>query len=451
MKTKAKPEAPETHETKEVAILTIEQRVAQDVKRFDVMEALEKIKEEAKDLKIEGIEDREGYQKVKTARMAVVRLRTGIEKIRSQLNEDALKYQRLVNDHAKKLTAKVREIEDPLDAEETRIDNLIKEEEARKLQIIEDRRIERARLLSEMGMLFDGIKYVGHGTTIDMPSVRELPDSEFGEIVSEIRASYLKEKSELEERERIRKEEEERQAKEREELDARRAELERMENEAAERVKKMAEEEEAKRKEKEAEAEAEREARASIRWEMLKALGIEIARSGPQAWFVLTEDKERMALLYAINSVGTPKVYYQNAEEFSATLEELKNLSQKRRDQIAEEEKQKQAARDLEIQEAQQRAAKEAEDRILKKQEAERAEAEAKAAAEAKAKQEEEARIAREEALRPDREKLIKFAEELLVIELPEVVSEAAKSVLINAENKLIELAGNLKEIAKKL
>jgi hypothetical protein len=70
--------------------------------------------------------DQKDFEPIKTAKREVLKLRTGIEPLRKQYNEEALAHQRRVNAEAKRITAVLEEIEKPLDsileAEKTRIE-----------------------------------------------------------------------------------------------------------------------------------------------------------------------------------------------------------------------------------------------------------------------------------------------------------------------------------------
>ena len=55
-------------------------------------------------LTIKGIDDKEGYRLVRTARLEMKNYRVNIDKKRKELNEDALKWQRSINAEAKRLT-----------------------------------------------------------------------------------------------------------------------------------------------------------------------------------------------------------------------------------------------------------------------------------------------------------------------------------------------------------
>ncbi len=432
-------------------ILTLDQRIAQDVTRFDVIVKLDEIKAEYAGLTINGIDDILGYTKVNDARKKVVKLRTGTEKVRKDLNADALEYQRRINEHAAKIQEKIAEIEGPLEEKKNKIDNLIKEEQERKAKIVEDRRLSRAKQLAEFGMLFDGVQYQGHGLQVDMASVREMNDSDWATLIEQVATSYKAEQREKEERELIRKQEEERQQKEREALDARRIELERMEAEAAERANKLAEEAAKARQLQEEEIRREQEARAEVRRDILADLGVSTYQTGPHAYFVLDEDEERIPLMEANNENLHAKILVQNGPEWSDTITKLKQLIQSRREQMKREKAEAEEERERQLQEAK-KAAADAERRRIEKEHEERAKAQAEEEARKKREADEEAaRIKREEELRPDREKLVKFAEEVLVLELPEVGSEAAKIVLKQFETAIITAAANLKEAAKKL
>lgn len=90
------------------------------------------LKEKYSGLTIANIHDKDGYAKVHNARIEIRDKRTGIEKVRVNLNKDHNEYIKKVNAEAKKLTAMVVEIEVPLNAEESRIDREIQDEKNRK-------------------------------------------------------------------------------------------------------------------------------------------------------------------------------------------------------------------------------------------------------------------------------------------------------------------------------
>jgi hypothetical protein len=86
-------------------------------------EALAQYRKEFLPLTINGIEDKEGYEKVKTARLFVKGERVNVEKKRVELKQSALDYGRAVDAEAKRITTAIEEVENHLIAEQKKIDD----------------------------------------------------------------------------------------------------------------------------------------------------------------------------------------------------------------------------------------------------------------------------------------------------------------------------------------
>ena len=99
---------------------------------------------ELQDLKIQGVDDREGIKSAHAGRMALKELRVNIDKTRKELIDPALQWQRTVNAKAKELTEQIKPIEDRLKEEEDRI----KEEKRRIKEAKERERMEKLRIRS---------------------------------------------------------------------------------------------------------------------------------------------------------------------------------------------------------------------------------------------------------------------------------------------------------------
>jgi len=104
-------------------------------------QAIAKLKTDYLVLKINGLDDKKGYQAVDTARKDVKTKRVEVEKRRKELKADALEYGRKVDNIAKEITTKLEEIENHLISEQKAIDDEIakiraekEEKERQKLQ-----------------------------------------------------------------------------------------------------------------------------------------------------------------------------------------------------------------------------------------------------------------------------------------------------------------------------
>lgn len=123
---------------------TIDSVITEAIKQYDVAEAaVEQYKEKFLPLKINGIEDKEGYAEVAQALKLMVKRRNEIEAKRKELKEDSLKYGRAVDSEAKRLTALLAPIEEHLKAEKQRVDDelerIAKQAEMERLQKIQQR------------------------------------------------------------------------------------------------------------------------------------------------------------------------------------------------------------------------------------------------------------------------------------------------------------------------
>jgi hypothetical protein len=221
--------------------------------KYDVTElALQSYREEFLPLIIKGLDDEEGYEKVKQAWLFIRGERVNVEKRRVELKAQSLEYGRAVDSEAKRITAAILEVEDHLTAEKKKIDD-----EVARIKFEREQREKlpaRIKILVELGEIMSDEE---HGRyTIEL---LKLDDSAFVELVNRLTAEKL-------ERQRIaqeKKDEEQRQAQakidaekrdiEQKRLDAEReerhkAEVEQAKKDAAENAKIHAEIE-AKRKE----------------------------------------------------------------------------------------------------------------------------------------------------------------------------------------------------------
>ena len=165
-------------------------------------------------LKIAGVDDKEGFDQVHTARMHVRDLRVGIEKRRKELKADALEYGRRIDGEAKRLTALLTPIETLLKEQE---DWVAEEKERKKREAEEARRAvlrERMRQLRELG------------SDLLAPEVEVLSDDEFAKALKHAQEQHEKRERAKAEEQARRKAEQERLAEERRKLDAERKQLE---------------------------------------------------------------------------------------------------------------------------------------------------------------------------------------------------------------------------------
>lgn len=211
-------------------IENVEKQFNLAVKQFDVNKA--KVKKWAKQfdsLQINGIDDREGYNAVVEAIATIRTARTGTDKVRKSLGEDARTYVNMINDHAKGLTSELTPIEEKLKAEKQKIDDE-KERIKKAAELAAQKRIDdRINLLLKRGMNFDGNRYYlqvdEEQVILSVSDVHNMGDEDFAEKESEIDALCLLIAEKEIETERLKKEEEERIEKQRLENEKNAAEL----------------------------------------------------------------------------------------------------------------------------------------------------------------------------------------------------------------------------------
>jgi len=158
------------------------------------------------ELTISGVDDKEGFERVRRARLDLKKVRCEIEKKRKELKADAVEFGRRVDAAAKELTALVEPTEILLTNRQDEVEREIAAIAARKLQARKDR-------LTEAG-------------AIVFPGIDKIADDEFEELVAAAQLAHQKRQQQEAEAAQARKLEEERLAKEREELARQRREQE---------------------------------------------------------------------------------------------------------------------------------------------------------------------------------------------------------------------------------
>lgn len=93
------------------------------------------------------VETKKGMEDAKDVRRRLIKLRTGLEALRKDIKEPALRRTQAIDAEAKAITAAIRAIEEPIDAQ-------IKAEEAR----IEAEKAAKAAMLAEIQAKIDGIR-----------------------------------------------------------------------------------------------------------------------------------------------------------------------------------------------------------------------------------------------------------------------------------------------------
>ncbi len=265
---------------------------------FNISEAkIAEIRRDAEGLTINGVEDKKGYQVVRTARLNIRGLRAGLESSRKEQKADAIEYGRRLDAEAKTLTALLEEIEAPLLKMEEEIDKEIEAGKARAQKERDAKNQARYDALSAVGVVVDFNEAARivllSDEEFEARLARETDDYQLKQLQEEQEAAELDQfRREKEEREaaeaaalRVKREEEEAAlAEQRRQQEARQAELDARERELNEKEQKRLREEALEKARKEGEEKAAREAQEKL----------ERDRAAEQKAAALRPDKEKM-------------------------------------------------------------------------------------------------------------------------------------------------------------
>lgn len=132
------------------AIPTEKEVLDNELKKFNLADVeIAKLKTEYAVLKIEGISDTEGYEKVDTARKFMLKKRTAVESVRKSTKDFYLKTGKAIDNEAKRLTVLLLEVENSLADKCKKVDDELekirKDAEFKKTQALNYRIIELAK------------------------------------------------------------------------------------------------------------------------------------------------------------------------------------------------------------------------------------------------------------------------------------------------------------------
>jgi len=199
-----------------------------------------RMQKEFASLIIKDVNDKVGFANVSAARKEAKALRVNIEKGRKMLNEDALAWQKQVNEKAKILTAEILPIEHRLEKMEIDYEEekeRIKQEAAR---VAKARIANRALVITSIdGVKFNGVYYTLETASLSQSQLEDLNDSDFQTKVEEFEAAYQVVLAARIEAERIAKEESDRIEAQRIANEAAAAELQGIAEEQAETAKNL--------------------------------------------------------------------------------------------------------------------------------------------------------------------------------------------------------------------
>lgn len=202
----------------------LKQELNKELKKFEssfdgrIELAIQELKTQSEQLIINGIEDTEGYNKVKELHILVKNKCSEIEKTKKALNEDALAWQRSVNSEYKRIMGLLEPIKDDLDNKRKEIDQQKELEKTRIEREEAERQQKRIDRLYELGYTYDGMSYNLGDSMLHPVTIASYSDETFEVLIQkgvEIKAELMKKKQAEEEELAKKAQEEEKQKQER--------------------------------------------------------------------------------------------------------------------------------------------------------------------------------------------------------------------------------------------
>lgn len=196
-----------------------------DIKEYSKIESeLLSLKDESKDLSIKGIEDKEWYKKVHSAKMKLTRKRTEIDRIWDEMRAEAIAYNKAVRDTKKGLISIISPEEERLVLEMGKIDKE-KEEIAQKEKEAKDK-INKIRFsnLDEIECRYSEFE-ISTMSNNEFDKYFETEAIKYEKIIKEREEKAKKEQEEKEKEEKKREEERKKIEEEQEKIRKKQAEI----------------------------------------------------------------------------------------------------------------------------------------------------------------------------------------------------------------------------------
>lgn len=170
------------------AVLTIEERIGLEIKKFNVADsAIAQLKETYGALVIVDLKDKDGYAAVKKAWNEVLTYRTNIEKKKTEIKAEYLKISKAIDAEENRLVDLIKPLEDQLKGKWKAIDELkeaAKKEAERKA---EAKLQQRLKDLVEAGMNFNGSYYeIGGTISASVSTLREMSDEQYDILMNAV-------------------------------------------------------------------------------------------------------------------------------------------------------------------------------------------------------------------------------------------------------------------------
>lgn len=390
----------------EAEVITIETTINHELAKANITDTIiNGLKEKYGQLKIAGMDDKEGYNAVKDARKECKSWRVMAQKICKKGREEAVAIQKAWVAKEKEVSDRIAEVEDYLEVQEKEYEAEKERVKAEQKAKEEARYTSRTMQLSQCGATFNGIAFVLDDVSFGVDLIRESTDEVFeGTILPKYREIFEK-------KETIRRQEKEEKERMERELELERQRLE----EERENLRKQQAEIEAKKREEEEKrlAEERQKIEAKIRERSLQLAEIGMKSDGTNFVF------DDVILLQT-------QIREMSEEEWALRLEQVKPVVEAKKKENEEREK-------AYLEEQKRIAAEEAARKEREKIEAEQRKKEEERLAE-------EQRKAEELEKASDKEKWAFFIQQIEELKFPSVSSKYFRGKLKSAQDKIDEI-----------
>jgi hypothetical protein len=246
-------------------IIVLSQELKKQVNYSITEERLKEIEQEALALKVAAVDDLKGYGLCKAKRNEIVKIRTGLDRERVKIKEEAQAFVKYVDSSARLIRTRLEDLETTLKQQELIVENEIARKKAEHERMLAERRASRIETLRSFRF---EVKFE------DLETLANMSDEDFSEL-SRNAESQFKEELAREQAERQRQEAERKRLAELELENKRREEELRLANEKIAEMQRKANEEARKR----AEELAEQERKKAQEQEALRLIEQEKARA----------------------------------------------------------------------------------------------------------------------------------------------------------------------------
>lgn len=202
----------------QLKLITTAEIIAAELKKFNISDEHITQLSAYKDLYINGVNDKDGYAKVKEAHKEVKRTRIELEERRKDVKSEYLQISRKIDDFARDKKSQLEAIEEPLSEKLKAIDAEKENEKKRKEREEQETLDNRIKSLHVAGMSFDGSYYSivrneENSVSMTLADIRTMSDVAFYGMYQKV-ASINEQIHQDQEEARILKEESDRQQKE---------------------------------------------------------------------------------------------------------------------------------------------------------------------------------------------------------------------------------------------